>query len=335
MRFMQVEDKMDFDSSSALSESRSGAILVVDDTPGNLHILFNALTEAGYDVRCVKSGAMALLAVQADPPDLILLDIRMPEMNGFDVCQRLKANSQTREIPVIFLSALNEPLDKVKAFQVGGADYITKPFQFEEVLVRINHQLTIRSLQQQRQALIEALKRANDELQRLVILDGLTQIANRRHFDQCLAQQWKRSLREQIPLSLILADIDYFKQYNDLCGHLAGDRCLQQVAQTMGNMIKRPSDLVARYGGEEFIILLPNTDLTGATQLAEAVRLAVERLTIIDEPTPACQHVTLSLGVASMIPGPGESVETLVKIADQALYQAKAQGRNQVCVQTP
>jgi diguanylate cyclase (GGDEF)-like protein len=307
----------------------------VDDTPGNLHILFNALTEAGYDVRCVKSGAMALLAVQADPPDLILLDIRMPEMNGFDVCQRLKANSQTREIPVIFLSALNEPLDKVKAFQVGGADYITKPFQFEEVLVRINHQLTIRSLQQQRQALIEALKRANDELQRLVILDGLTQIANRRHFDQCLAQQWKRSLREQIPLSLILADIDYFKQYNDLCGHLAGDRCLQQVAQTMGNMIKRPSDLVARYGGEEFIILLPNTDLTGATQLAEAVRLAVERLTIIDEPTPACQHVTLSLGVASMIPGPGESVETLVKIADQALYQAKAQGRNQVCVQTP
>ncbi len=335
MPFMPLENKMNFNSSIAVSKSRSGSILVVDDTPGNLHILFDALTKVGYDVRCVKSGAMALIAIQADPPDLILLDIRMPEMNGFDVCQRLKANSQTCEIPVIFLSALDEPLDKVKAFQVGGADYITKPFQFEEVLVRINHQLTICSLQQQRLALIEALEQANHELQCLATLDGLTQVANRRQFDQYFAQEWKRSLREQIPLSLILADIDYFKQYNDLCGHLAGDRCIQQVAQTIKQTINRPSDLVARYGGEEFVILLPKTNLTEATQIAESIRLAVEQLTIINEPTSPSQHVSLSLGVSSLIPSRSESLETLVKIADQALYQAKAEGRNRVCVQTP
>ncbi|WP_413160483.1 diguanylate cyclase [Capilliphycus salinus ALCB114379] len=325
---------MNFDSSIALSESRSGAILVVDDTPGNLHILFDALTQVGYNVRCVKSGAMALIAVQADPPDLILLDIRMPEMNGFEVCQRLKANSLTCEIPVIFLSALDQPLDKVQAFQVGGADYITKPFQLEEVLVRVKHQLKIRSLEKQRQALIEALEQANDELQRLATLDGLTQIANRRHFDQYLDQQWKALARDKLPLSLILADVDHFKQYNDLCGHLAGDRCLQKVAQTIERIIKRPCDLVARYGGEEFIILLPKTDISGASQIAETIRLAVEQVTITDLPTPPCQHVTLSLGVASLIPCESKSVETLIKIADQALYKAKAEGRNRVSVET-
>ena len=136
---IRVENQMDCDSAIALPEAPSGAILVVDDTPGNLHVLFDALTQAGYQVRCVKSGAMALIAVESDPPDLILLDIRMPDMNGFEVCQNLKANSVTSEIPIIFLSALDEPFDKVQAFQLGGSDYITKPFQLEEILVRINH----------------------------------------------------------------------------------------------------------------------------------------------------------------------------------------------------
>ncbi|MGA9382957.1 MAG: diguanylate cyclase [Phormidium sp.] len=320
---------MDINSAIAHSESPPGAILVVDDTPGNLHILFDALTQEGYEVRCVKNGAMALIGVEAAPPDLILLDIRMPEMNGYDVCRHLKANSQTSEIPIIFLSALGEPLDKVKAFQAGGADYITKPFQFEEVLVRVKHQLMIRNLQKQRKELIDALERANYELQSLVNVDGLTQISNRSHFDRCLTQEWKRSARENLPLSLILADIDHFKQYNDLYGHIAGDRCLQQVAQTIHSTVKRPGDLVARYGGEEFAILLPNTDLAGAAQMAETIRLMVEQVTITDVPG----RVSISLGVASVIPSHDDSVNTLVAAADRLLYKAKAQGRNTVCVQ--
>lgn len=329
---MQLKSKMDFDSTIALSKSPSGAILVVDDTPGNLHILFDALTQAGYEVRCVKSGAMALIGVEVEQPDLILLDIRMPGMNGYDVCQQLKANSLTSEIPIIFLSALGEPLDKVRAFQMGGADYITKPFQFEEVLVRVRHQLMIRNLQKQRKELIEALERANHELRRLAILDELTQIANRRHFDYYLAQEWKRLARDRCPLSLIMADIDHFKQFNDWWGHLAGDRCLQQVARTIANTIKRPADLAARYGGEEFAILLPNTDLNGALQVAEAVRLAVEELIITDVPQHPRQRLTLSLGIATMIPSPNESFQRLVAVADRALYKAKAEGRNRVCV---
>ncbi|MFB2934348.1 diguanylate cyclase domain-containing protein [Aerosakkonemataceae cyanobacterium BLCC-F154] len=324
---------MDTNLAIAPSQSQSGAILIVDDTPDNLHILFEALTHEGYEVRCVKNGAMALIGVEAAPPDLILLDIRMPEMNGYDVCEQLKANSQTCEIPIIFLSALGEPVDKVKAFQVGGADYITKPFQFEEVLVRVKHQLTIRNLQKQRKELIDALERANQELQRLVNVDGLTQIFNRSHFDRCLTQEWNRSAREKLPLSLILADIDHFKQYNDLYGHIAGDRCLQKVAKTIHNAVKRPSDLAARYGGEEFAILLPNTDLTGAAQLAETIRLMVEQLIITDVPQPSPGRVSISLGVASVIPSLDDSVDTLVAAADRLLYKAKAQGRNKVCIQ--
>ena len=329
---MQVENKMNFDLGLTRSEPSSGAILVVDDSPGNLHLLFDALTLAGYEVRCVKSGAMALIGVQTYPPDLILLDIGMPGMNGYEVCQQLKANSETCEIPVIFLSALGEPLDKVKAFQVGGADYITKPFQLEEVLVRVKHQLTIRNLQKQLKEVIQALQRANNELESIATLDSLTKISNRRYFDHYLAQEWERLAQEQLPLSLILADIDHFKQYNDLCGHLAGDECLQQVAQTIRNTVKGSVDLVARYGGEEFAILLPDTDLTAATQLAEAIRLAVEQITIKDVPQLPYEHMSISLGVASLIPAPHDSVEMLIAAADQALYKAKKQGRNRVCI---
>lgn len=308
------------------------SILIVDDTPTNLHILLNVLEQHGYEVRCVRTGAMALIGIQASAPDLIVLDIRMPDMDGYEICQTLKANAQTSEIPIIFLSALEQPFDKVKAFEVGGADYITKPFQVEEVLVRINHQLTIRNLQQQRKQLIAALEQANLELESLAALDDLTQVANRRRFDNYLELEWQRAAREQLPLSLILADIDYFKRYNDSWGHLAGDRCLQIVAQTIRAIPQRPSDLVARYGGEEFTILLPNTDATGAAQIAETIRQSIEQLRFPHALLEVDQSITLSLGVASLVPVPNSSSIQLIELADQALYNAKAQGRNIVCV---
>lgn len=330
------------------TEAPKGDILIVDDTPISLHLLSIMLTEQGYKVRCVINGQMALMAVQAAPPDLILLDITMPKMSGYEVCSLLKANPQTKEIPVIFISALDDVLDKVKAFSVGGVDYITKPFHLEEVLARVENQLTIRRLQKQlqeqnarlqqeiiqRQRFEGALQEANKELKRLAHLDGLTQIPNRRRFDECLRQEWRRLRREQAPLSLILCDVDYFKRYNDAYGHQAGDDCLKQVARAISRVLKRPADLVARYGGEEFAAILPNTNAQGAFFVAEAMRSEVQSLKIAHAQSEVSEYVSLSLGVTSIVPTAEFSLEALIDVTDQALYEAKQQGRNRTVVKT-
>lgn len=246
-------------------------ILVVDDKPDNLRLLSTMLSEQGYKVRKVISGELALKACQIMPPDLILLDINMPNMNGYMVCQELKSRAETQDIPVIFISALDGVVDKVEAFSHGGADYITKPFEIQEVLARVKNQLTIRQLQKtlqqqndllsqeikERQRAEDELQKVNRELHRLATLDGLTQVGNRRFFDENFNLEWRRLQREKAPLSLILCDVDYFKLFNDTYGHLAGDFCLKQIAQTISDTLKRPADLVARYGGEEFAIIFP------------------------------------------------------------------------------
>jgi diguanylate cyclase (GGDEF)-like protein len=300
-------------------------ILVVDDTRDNLRLLANILTEQGYQVRPVPQGSRAITAAQSKPPDLILLDIMMPGMDGYAVCEALKADERTRDIPVIFISALNETFDKVKAFSLGGVDYITKPFQSEEVLARVKTHITIRHLQQE-------LEDRNRELARLVNIDGLTQIANRRYFDTYLEHEWRRSVREQQPLSLIFLDIDYFKLYNDHYGHQAGDECLKQVAQIFDHVARRPADLAARYGGEEFVILLPNTDEHGAQHLAEEIQEHLQQLAIPHEPSSVSSSVTCSMGIACTIPNQAISAETFVSTADEAVYQAKARGRNRIVV---
>lgn len=491
-------------------------ILLVDDQPDTLRLLSLMLSSQGYRVTRVASGALALKAVAAATPNLVLLDIRMPGIDGYEVCQRLKASPQTCDIPVIFLSALNDTLDKVKAFKVGGADYIAKPFEFAEVLARIENQLTICSLQRQLQlkntvlqaeiqrrelsersllsqarkeqalnrviqeihksmelntvfytaiseigrllqldcaniisylpqeqrwrmeaeyhqarkgeelfqkALADAgnpvaarlrggemicldnagsltdpmhqalaqrsrgswlilplqlglrmwgclallreqpspwqetevksaealaqqlaiaiqqaelykeLQKANFELGRLATLDGLTQVANRRHFNEYLELQWREALREQTPLSLILCDVDHFKNYNDHYGHLAGDDCLKTVARTLGEMIQRPDDLMARYGGEEFAMILPRTNLTGAAYIAESIRQRVFGLQLAHGSSATADVVTLSLGVASIVPtSVSQSSQQLINQADQALYRAKEAGRNRIAL---
>lgn len=482
-------------------------LLVIDDTLANLRLLVNLLRENGYKVRAVSNGYEALETIKKSPPDLILLDILMPDLSGYQVCQILKEDVITRDIPIIFLSALSDGLDKVKAFSVGGSDYITKPFQVEEVLARVKNQLTIQwhkkqleleilereqaqealRLQYQREQalnrvirairnsleistvfstavteigqllqadwvaivqylsqhnswqpiveyfpnsdlaklintklsnpgyllterlqllqtfcvedpekilnsfnqdliaqysriwlpipvysdgrawgslsivrhhsvpwsetdvelavvvtdqlaiaiaqsqLYQQLHQVNQELENLANLDGLTQVANRRRFDQILEQEWLRLRREKQPLSLILADIDYFKLYNDNYGHLAGDDCLKKVARTIYETVKRPADLVARYGGEEFVVILPNTSLPGALQVAENIREAVYNLQLCHETSPAKGVVTLSLGVSSLIPLADDAPQILIKKADQALYKAKKKGKNIVC----
>ncbi|MCS6814647.1 MAG: PleD family two-component system response regulator [Cyanobacteria bacterium] len=335
--------------------SHRGNILVVDDIPENLLLLFAMLSQQEYRVHRAVNGQMAIAAAQNLQPELILLDVDMPDMDGYQVCQELKRNPQTSHIPVIFISAMSQTSDKVKGFNVGGADYITKPFQLAEVLARVENQLKLYRMQlqlehqkrqlelqniqlqqevQERQKVEAELQLANTKLVQLVNLDGLTQVANRRRFDECLQHEWQRLTREQAPLSLILCDIDLFKLYNDTYGHQMGDTCLQQVAQVIHNSARRPADLVARYGGEEFAVILPNTTADHARCVAESIRQQVEALKIPHCSSVVQPYVTLSLGVAGIVPTLGTAPYTLISLSDRALYLAKQAGRNRVVLNT-
>lgn len=333
-----------------------GNILIVDDTPDNLRVLSSILTKHGYYLRKALNGEMAITAAHALVPDLILLDINMPAMNGYEVCTALKQSETTRNIPIIFISVLDNVLDKVKGFQVGGIDYITKPFQLEEVIARIENQLKIKRLQaelqeknrileeknillkreiDQRKNIENALKKANLKLQKIACIDGLTQVSNRRKFDEYIKQEWIHLGRENHPLSLILCDIDYFKAYNDTYGHPAGDECLKKVAQAICQAAKRPADLVARYGGEEFAVILPHTNYTGALSVARKIQWKIQQINIKHCASDVGDIVTISLGICTMIPTVEESLDTLIGNADKALYQAKQTGRNCYCTYLP
>ncbi|NES04860.1 MAG: diguanylate cyclase [Okeania sp. SIO2F4] len=445
-------------------------ILIVDDQIPNLRVLTAMLKEKNYQVRKATDGETAIEAVEIEPPDLIILDIKMPGMDGYEVCQSLKLNDATKDIPIIFISALNEVFDKVKAFDVGGIDYITKPFQEEEVLARIKSQLTIKQQQRllekekerlkqeiqkrkeieaslyQSRALISSIvnnsldgvaaleavrnprtgniedfrclivnpimakifnqqsedligklvfkrfinkvelnsfddfvgvvetgislqkdfsyeykgekrwysciavkltdgfsvtvrditerKKQELELNNFASIDSLTGISNRRIFDQTLGKEWQTCQREKQPLALIIMDIDYFKKYNDYYGHQKGDNCLIRVAQATYKVIKRPRDLVARYGGEEFAIILPNTDRKGAMTIANMVQQQIKELAIPHERSEVSPFVSVSLGISCVIPTTESSPNTLVDMADRAMYTAKQQGRNMAIAYT-
>ena len=305
-----------------------GNILIVDDTPDNLRFLSGILTQQGYEARTVINGRMALMVAETAPPELILLDIRMPGLDGYEVCVQLKSNAETCDIPVIFLSALDDISDKIKAFEVGGVDYITKPFHTAEVLARVKTHLALSRLQQQ-------LELANHELKRLVNLDGLTQLANRRCFNDHLEQEWRRMAREQQPLALILCDIDFFKQYNDTYGHPAGDDCLRQVGAVLQACAKRPADLASRYGGEEFALTLPKTPIQGAIELAQRIQSQLLQLQQPHATSTISDYLTLSMGIASVIPQLDRSPDDLIQAADQALYRAKQEGRDRFALSAP
>lgn len=291
-------------------------VLIVDDIPKNLQVLGNLLKNEGYRIAFAKNGENALQYLTDNQPDLILLDIMMPGMDGYEVCKRIKKNHHIREIPVIFITALGEEEDEYRGFKIGCVDYITKPFNPRIVKARVATHLR--------------LKRKSDLLESISAIDGLTDIPNRRKFDETLEREWLRAKRNAMFLSLILCDIDDFKNYNDCYGHAAGDECLRRIAQALAKVINRPGDLAARYGGEEFGIILSETKKEGAVHLAEKMRLDIEALHIPHEKSCVNAYVTISVGVAAITPTGDLTPTVLVETADTCLYAAKKGGRNQV-----
>lgn len=288
-------------------------ILIVDDIKTNLRLLEKRLSSE-YECLCAQDGEAALEIVKNNSPDLILLDIQMPGIDGFEVCRRLKEDESSMHIPVIFLTSLSEDEDETKGLELGAVDYVTKPLRMPIVKARIKNHLE--------------LKKVRDLLEKQAFIDGLTGIPNRRRFDEVLEREWYRGMRSKKPLSLILMDIDFFKKYNDNYGHKQGDICLQLVAQSIAESMKRAGDFVARYGGEEFVVILPETDTQGAILVADIVRESLKRVDIVHGYSDAASHVSLSQGIATFYPTSEISSSELVVAADQALYVAKETGRN-------
>ncbi|GEM_PF-280344 len=289
-------------------KAESPTILVADDSH-MVRRLLGAILSRDYQVRTAEDGAQAVTAALEHRPDLILLDALMPGMDGFTACAALKADPRTCEIPVIFLTSLQGEADEVRALDAGAIDFIQKPINAAAVTARIRNHL--------------ALKQAKDRLEELAVRDALTDLANRRHFDQALAAAWQRARREGQPVSLILGDVDSFKIYNDIHGHVEGDACLKAVAGALARAVRRPGDLVARYGGEEFVCLLPGTDLAGAQAVAQGIHAALKDLNLPHPQSVVASHVTLSLGVATAHPGLDDGPAGLVEAADRRMYVAK------------
>ncbi|HEY0834392.1 MAG TPA: diguanylate cyclase [Azospirillum sp.] len=291
-------------------------ILVVDDVPSNIHVLSRVLADDCV-IYFATDGDKALELVQARLPDLVLLDIMMPGMDGYEVCRRIKEHPATCDIPVIFISARGEVEDETRGLEVGAIDFITKPISAPIVRARVRNHLL--------------LKKQADILRQLSFMDGLTGIANRRRFDETLEREWRRCGRSRLPLSVIMLDVDHFKRFNDHYGHHAGDECLCAVARLLAEEVMRPGDFVARYGGEEFVCLLPETDGEGAARVAERLRTAVQLRNLPHAASPTAPQVTISLGYACMVPPPDRAAQSLVSLADSMLYDAKNRGRNRVC----
>jgi len=291
-------------------------ILIVDDTPSNIHTLSKIL-KSEYRIKISTSGQSVLALVKENPNiDLILLDVVMPGMDGYDVCKALKQNSFTQKIPIVFVTGKDAPEDEAYGFSLGAADYITKPFNPATVRVRVKHQLE--------------LKAQKDALEKLSMNDSLTKIRNRGFFDAYYESAFKEVLREGGVVVVLMMDIDYFKPYNDHYGHGEGDVCLQRVAQALKASLQRPSDMVARYGGEEFVAVLKHIGFEGALSVAHALKNAVEALAIVHEHSSVAGHVTISIGVAFKTLDSALNAKEVMKKADEALYEAKAQGRNKV-----
>lgn len=307
--------------------------LVIEDSQTGLALIGQHLERMGIVPIAATDGESGVAAFRQHNPDIVLLDVVMPGMDGYEVARRIRAIEQSGEwTPIIFLTARTADADLVQGITAGGDDYLFKPVSEVVLAAKVRAMQRILQMRYSLVVLTRKLDTANQELTRLTALDGLTGLANRRHFDETIAREWRRAARYKRPLSLALVDVDHFKQYNDTYGHLAGDECLKGVAGSLLAVSRRPSDLVARYGGEEFALVLPETDQAGARRVAESLCDAIRALAIRHAGIAAgAGHVTISVGVATMMPGQeGAGPQSLIGEADLALYAAKSGGRDRV-----
>ncbi len=317
-------------------------VLLIDDDPIVSEALCHMLdSEEDINHHYCSNPLTAISTAETVKPTVILLDMIMPEVDGITVLRYLRANKRTRDIPVVVLSAKEEPERKARVFAAGGNDYLIKLPEKIELLARIRYHSQSYMTLLQRDEAFRALRASqkklseiNFKLEQLASSDGLTGLANRRHFDETFEVEWRRAVRIKGWLSLILFDIDFFKKCNDCYGHQAGDDVLKKVAGAIKDSSHRASDLAARYGGEEFVVLLPGTDPEGAGSLAEKIRKNVEALGIEHRDSPVSPVITISGGIASATADIDTARESLISAADQALYRAKEGGRNRVVVST-
>jgi len=304
-------------------------VLIVDDTQTNITILASILC-TDYQILSATSGEGALSLLDHEIPDLILLDILMPEMDGYELCRILRRGDRTKDVPVIFVTSMGTEEEQAKGLECGAIDYLARPFSAPVVKARVKNHLEFKRNRDLLKDLARELSRKNLELQKLATEDGLTRLANRRHFDEVLAMEVRRACHTGQFLSLILCDVDFFKRYNDEYGHLAGDQCLRIVANTFRTVFRRAGDLVARFGGEEFAVILADTPPESARQLAEKLHGEMMRLHLPHSASLVADCVTVSSGVVGAPVTVQSSAAWFIERADQALYRSKQDGRNLV-----
>ena len=295
-----------------MSPLPTARLLIVDDDPNNVRLLAS-IFDQDYDILFALNGLEAIDISLRERPDLIILDVMMPDLDGYTVCKTIKNHPHTKDIPIVFLTAHCDAEEEIRGLEMGAADFISKPFYPKIVKIRVSNQIE--------------LKYAREKLTKLAITDGLTGIANRRYFDDQLAHEWTRARRLNQTLAIAMIDVDWFKKYNDHYGHQGGDDCLRQIANVLSNVAKRDSDFVARYGGEEFAIILPMTQAENALELSKNICLALSNLEL-PHALSDFGHVTLSVGVAVGCPKQNTTPHNLLINADKALYTAKEKGRN-------
>ena len=305
-------------------------VLLVDDSIAYSQVIQSYVESAGHSVITACDGEQGILKFLEHKPDLVLLDVNMPNMDGYQCAHHIRKNCQQGNlwIPIIFLSAEVTDDAIVRGIDSGGDDYLLKPITLKVLSAKLLAMARIANMRKE-------LEDASAYLKRLSLVDSLTQLYNRRHFDEALELEWSRSNRSQAPLSLILCDIDHFKAFNDNYGHVAGDDALVKASKTIIETLKRPSDIPVRYGGEEFAVILPDTPTVGAMIVAEQLRTAMNTLTIPHAFSNAANIVTMSIGVSTYYPNQTKaSYVELVESADRGLYRAKKNGRNRIELQS-